>query len=134
MPQEKPEGHAKKPMLEWVSAGIGLALTLAMLGFLGWKAIDTSEAVPPAVAIDTGAITRVGAGYVVEITATNESATTAAGVEVEGRIMREGRVLATSTVTFDYVPGRSSRHGGMFFEQDPAAGMLQARALGYSDP
>nr|MBA3487547.1 hypothetical protein [Lysobacter sp.] len=53
---------------------------------------------------------------------------------VEGRIMQGGSSLATSTVTFDYVPGHSSRHGGMFFEHDPRAGVFQARALGYSEP
>lgn len=134
MSRKKPEGSSKKPMLEWVSAGIGLTLTLAMLGFLGWKAIEAPDKVPPAITIDTGAITRVGGGYVVEIIARNESASTAAGVEVEGRITRAGRGLATSTLTFDYVPGQSSRRGGMFFEQDPGAGVFQARALGYVDP
>ncbi|MBW3551467.1 MAG: hypothetical protein KY442_11890 [Proteobacteria bacterium] len=130
----KADERRKKPMLEWVSAGTGLGLSLAMLGFLGWKAIGASGDEPPVVTIDTGAITRVGRGYVVEIIATNETTRTAAGVEVEGRITREGRSLATSTVTFDYVPGRSSRNGGMFFEQDPGAGVFEARALGYSDP
>lgn len=134
MADDRPGERGSKPMLEWVSAAVGLMLTLAMLGFLGWKAITGNHEAPPTITVDNGEITPVGSGYVVEIVATNESGATAAGVQVQGRIMHGGRSLATSTVTFDYVPGHSSRHGGMFFESDPRTGDLRTRALGYSEP
>ncbi|MBA3486231.1 MAG: hypothetical protein H0T88_03405, partial [Lysobacter sp.] len=80
MADDRPGDSASKPMLEWVSAAVGLMLTLAMLGFLGWKAIKGTHEAPPAITIDTGEITPVGSGYVVEIVARNQSGSAATSV------------------------------------------------------
>jgi uncharacterized protein (TIGR02588 family) len=64
----------------------------------------------------------------------NLSPSTAAVVEVEGVLSRDGREVATSSMTLDYVPGHSERQGGLFFAQDPGAYDLELRALGYAEP
>lgn len=122
-----------KPLLEWAAALVGLVLTLTLLGFVGWQAVQAPEKRPPAVSVMAGWVSQVPGGYVVEVTAKNRSTSTAAGVEVEGTITRGGAKIASS-VTFDYVPGHSERKGGLFFPQDPRAHPFEVRALGYSQP
>ena len=37
------------PALEWIAAGIGLVLTVAMLGFIGWQAWKSTGEERPAI-------------------------------------------------------------------------------------
>ena len=62
------------------------------------------------------------------------AAATAAAVQIEGELLDGERVIATSQVTLDYVPGNSERRGGLFFREDPEAHGLKVRALGYAEP
>lgn len=135
------QGHASgeerraRPLVEWIAGGVGLVLTLALLGFVGWQAVSAPEQVAPAIAVRVTAISpQPGGGHVVEIAATNRSAQTAAGVEVEGTVTAADGQAETSTTTFDYVPGHSEAQGGLFFTADPAGGVLTVRALGYRRP
>ena len=64
----------------------------------------------------------------------NLSPATAAAVQIEGELVEGERVLATSQVTLDYVPGNSERRGGLFFRENPQAYDLEIRALGYAKP
>lgn len=128
----KPEEHIS--LLEWVSAAIGLLITLALLGVVGWQAYNQSGDVPPAVEVRVDRIVPVASGYVVELTASNRSPTTASNIEIEGELTESGRPVATSRASLDYVPGRSERRGGLFFDRDPRAYQLDVRALGYATP
>jgi uncharacterized protein (TIGR02588 family) len=131
---EKGEPPRRAVILEWIAGGIGLLLTLALVGFIGWEAFTRTEPVPPQVEVRMEAIQPVGQGYVVEIVAQNATGETAQAVEIEGTLMQGGREVEKSTVTLDYVPGASSAHAGLYFTRDPAAGQLQLRALGYARP
>lgn len=122
------------PVLEWIAAGIGLVLTLAMLGFIGWQAWKGEGEEVPGIEIHVQRIVPAAGGWVVEIAAQNVSAATAAAVQIEGELIKDGRVLATSQVTLDYVPGNSERRGGLLFRKDPRAHDLEMRALGYAKP
>lgn len=122
------------PVLEWIAAGIGLVLTLAMLGFIGWQAWKSEGEEVPGIEIHVQRIVPAAGGWVVEIAAQNVSAATAAAVQIEGELIKDGRVLATSQVTLDYVPGNSERRGGLLFREDPRAHDLEMRALGYAKP
>lgn len=122
------------PVLEWVSGALGLALALGLLGFIGWQAWSGPEGAPPAIEVRVERIAPAAGGHVVEFAARNLSPATAAGVQIEGELREGGRVAATSQATLDYVPGRSERRGGLFFEQDPRAHALRLRALGYARP
>ena len=118
---------------EWVAAAIGFVLLLGAIGYLVYVAV-TTPAGPPAIAFEQGPVMRSGSGYVVDITVRNEGASTAAGVEIEGALLRDGTAVETSTTTLDYLPRFSEREFGLFFSSDPRDGRLELRALGYSEP
>ncbi|MEW9856565.1 hypothetical protein [Novosphingobium sp. M1R2S20] len=123
------------PALEWIAAGIGLTLTLVIVGVIGWDAVNgTAAGQPPAVEASVARITPVATGYVVEVKLRNRSPATAASVGVEGELTSGGTALETSRAMVDYVPGRSERGAGLFFTRNPAQHTLQVRALGYADP
>lgn len=125
---------SQPPLLEWISAGVGLLLTLAVLGALTWEGLAGSNGTPPAVEATISRITPVRAGYVVEIELRNRSSATAAAVEIEGELTRSDGTTATSTATVDYVPGESTRNAGLFFEDDPRRHRVEVRALGFAEP
>ena len=124
----------RTPLLEWIAGGLGAVLTLAMIGFLGWEAYQSPADAPPAVEVSLRDIVPAGEGFVAEIAAVNLSSETAAAVDVEGVLSRDGREVERSQVTLDYVPGDSERRGGLFFAEDPSAYELELRALGYAVP
>lgn len=53
---------------------------------------------------------------------------------VHGALLRGDSVGETSEAVLDHVPGRSVRHGGLFFRNDPRAYRLELRAAGYQEP
>ena len=122
------------PLLEWIAAAIGLLLTLAVLGTLGWESVKGSHVEPPAIEAGIGAITPTPAGYVVEVELRNRSSATAAAVEVEGDLTKADGTVVTSTTTVDYVPGDSTRKAGLFFKDDPRRHRLDVRAVGFAEP
>ncbi|MDQ4061153.1 MAG: TIGR02588 family protein [Pseudomonadota bacterium] len=121
------------PWLEWVASGIGLVLATGTIGYMSWQAFRADDA-PPAVVVRMERIVPGGAGYTVEIRAANRGDATAAQVRIEGELKRDGQTVETSETTFDYVPGRSERKGGLFFNQDPRPLTLELRAKGYAQP
>lgn len=122
-----------KPALEWVAAAIGLLLSLAIFGFVGWQAVTAPERQPAMVVVEPGPVTPFPGGWVVEVTARNLSPKTAAAVQIEGTLRRGGSETK-ATAMLDYVPGNSTRRGGLFLPEDPGSGTLEVRALGYSSP
>jgi uncharacterized protein (TIGR02588 family) len=122
------------PPLEWLASGIGLVLTLGMLGLIGWQAYRGTEAPPPTITVVAERIVQTGSGFVVEVIARNRSPTTAAAVEIEGELKQGGQTVATSKAILDYVPGNSERRGGLFFKEDPRPYQLELRPLGYAEP
>jgi uncharacterized protein (TIGR02588 family) len=118
---------------EWVVAAIGAALVAAAIGYLIYFA-QTTPAGPPLIAIERGPALRNGDGYVVTLNVTNGGATTAAAVEIEGRLSRAGVELERATATLDYVPRFSNRLAGLYFAHDPGNADIELRALGYAEP
>ena len=121
------------PWLEWAASGLGLAIVVAVVALLGWNAIQDDGA-PPAVHVESGRVSQRPGGFTLEIVAHNRSRATAAAVEIEGVLVQGGQPVETARITLDYVPGQSTRRGGLFFRQDPRALELQLRALGYAEP
>jgi uncharacterized protein (TIGR02588 family) len=68
------------------------------------------------------------------IRARNLSAASVAQVEIEGVLKQDDKVIEAAHTTFDYVPGKSIRRGGLFFTQDPRVFEIKLRALGYAEP
>jgi uncharacterized protein (TIGR02588 family) len=119
----------RTPALEWIAAGVGLALLLAVFAVIGREALMSEPTQPPAITVEARRIVPAGSGYVVEFEAINGSPGTAAAVEIEGKLGDE-----TSTATLDYVAGEGSATGGLFFTRDPRGALLQLRATGYQKP
>jgi uncharacterized protein (TIGR02588 family) len=132
-------GRAGSPSLpaaspwEWVVAGIGAVLVVAAIGYLVYFAQVTPSG-PALIALEQGPVERNGDGYVVTVVVTNEGATTAAAVEIEGVLSRGGVEIETASATLDYVPRFSHRSAGLYFDTDPRTVDLELRALGYAEP
>jgi uncharacterized protein (TIGR02588 family) len=124
---------SRTPWLEWLAAGIGLVLTLGVLGSIGWQAFGDSSA-PPAIVVEVMRVDAVEKGYRVEFRARNTAGSTAAQVEIEGKLAADGAEVETGHVVFDYIPGHSERKGGMFFTREPQLDRLTLRALGFATP
>jgi uncharacterized protein (TIGR02588 family) len=122
----------RTPVAEWVAGGIGLVLTLGVIGVSVMEAMTASDG-PPDLSVQTGRVTRGAAGHVVEIAVRNASFQTAADVEIEGRLESAAGVEERS-VTFPYVPARGTVRGGLGFASDPKGGRLSFSVVGYADP
>ena len=125
---------AQVPALEWFAAGIGLLLTLAMFGVIGWGALKGNGKQPPAVEVTVEQVSPAASGYVAEVALRYRSPSTASAVEIEGELADGEEVVETSNATVDYVPGEAVRRAGLFFTEDPSRYKLEVRALGYAEP
>jgi len=119
---------AKPPLLEWIASALGLLLIFGVMGVVARDAFNGSAAMAPDISIAATRVRQAGAGFLLEFEARNLSPVTAAQVTIEGKLP-DGE---TSMATIDYVPGRSTRRGGLFFSRDPRGAEL--RALGFQDP
>lgn len=137
-PRSKPASQESKtrsdvPVLEWISAGVGLVLTLLVVGAIAWEGVNRDPS-PPSMRVVLERVTPTAAGYVAEIALTNQGGQPAAQVVVEGVLSVPNAAAESSEVTFDYVPDHSTRKGGLFFAADPRGGTVQLRAKGFVEP
>jgi uncharacterized protein (TIGR02588 family) len=127
-----PDSPAKR-RLEAIAAAIGAVLALTTLGIIVWDGMRDAGR-PALITLSAGAVTEHEGGYVVEVVARNSGDATAAALLVEGSLRQGDRVVETSETTFDYVPSRSEREGGLAFAADPRAYALTLQAKGYIEP
>ncbi|HEU4883750.1 MAG TPA: TIGR02588 family protein [Longimicrobium sp.] len=127
------EGGGIKSRWEWVAAAVSTALVLAVVGYLLYDGVVRPRT-PPAIEVAADTVLHAGALWLVEFRATNGGHETAASVKIEGDLMQGDSSVEASEAVLDYVPGRSVRHGGLFFTRDPRAYRLELRAHGYQEP
>jgi len=123
----------RTPLLEWLSAGVGLVLILATLGIVGselFRADDT----PPRFTIRTVSVEAIPGGFHMVVRVHNDGGSPAAGVVVEGELTPPSGPSETAEASFDFIADKSSREGGLYFETDPRQGEIRLRAKGYSEP
>lgn len=116
------------PFLEWLASAIGLLLTLGVMVVIARDAFNGSAGMAPDIELVARAPEQQGGRWLVRFDAHNRSPTTAAQVTVEGALPGG----ETSTAVIDYIPGRSTRGGGLVFTQEPRG--VRLRPLGYQDP
>jgi uncharacterized protein (TIGR02588 family) len=132
-PAKQSASKARTPLLEWISAAIGLALACGLIGYVAWEAVSSDDT-PPAMAVTALSIHPTPGGYVMKIRVENHGGSPAAQVGVEGTLTTPGAEPEVAETTFDYVPDHSQRDGGLFFTVDPRAGEVKLRARGYVEP
>ena len=120
--------------LEWIAAATGALIAIALMAVIGWDAVTGPAAAPPAIVLEAGRVVPTRAGFVVEVEARNLSDSTAASVQIEGRVAAGAGASETSWATIDYVPGHARRRAGLFFTSDPRGRPLELRAVGYQEP
>ncbi len=128
------KGGQDKPALAYVAGVTGLLLTFALIGLVARELFVQSGADPIYVAVKATGTHAAGPGYEVEFEARNLSAETASNVQIGATLQIPGAEPIESQVSLDYVPGNSTRSGGIFLPVDPALGKLDLRAHGYAKP
>lgn len=129
---DKARAGTRNSGLEWVVAGLGLALVAFTVSFMLFQTFSGGD-LPPQVTLRVLETKRSGDGFLVLIEAHNIGDEAAAELGVEGTVTRGGKTVETSETTFDFLPAESVREGGLFFSEDPR-GSLSLRALGFREP
>ena len=117
---------------EWVVAGFGGLFVVGAVGYLLYFQFSTSSR-PPQIKVIVRNVERSGDLYLVSFDVRNDSPRTAASLRVTGQLSENGTV-ERNTVVFDYLPALSSRHGGLFFRNDPRKGELVIAPLSFVSP
>ena len=112
-----------RPVLQWVMAGVGAAVTLGAVGIVVWEALQPSS--PPALSARIVAVQSTAAGQVATVRVQNDGDDTAAAVDIEGVLGDQ-----TATATLDYVPGHG--HAYLRFDADPRPAAVAVK--GWSAP
>jgi len=118
---------------EWIIGILGMLIFLFSFGYILYNAVTVNKT-PPKIKISIDSVVAMENNYVTKITVQNYGASTAEGLVIQGEITSGGIALETSRTTFDYVPEKSKRKGGMIFTKDPRKYTLSIRALGYEEP
>lgn len=130
----KPTSKARQTaFLETIFAGLGAILAAGTIAIMLWKGVTGTNGIPAVEA----RVTRVeaqGSAYLAEIEVFNSGDGAAASLEVEGTLERDGQAVETATTTFDYLPSRSRRQGGLYFSEDPGSGTLTVAPKSYTTP
>jgi uncharacterized protein (TIGR02588 family) len=119
--------------VEWVVAAISGLIVAGAIGFMLYDAVATPSS-PPAIELRVDTTLVVPGGYLVQFTARNTGTTTAASVQVEGRLVQDTTELEKSQTTLDFVPTQSRRRAGLYFSRDPRGYRLELRPVGYTLP
>jgi uncharacterized protein (TIGR02588 family) len=131
---DQPVQRAEPSIWEWVAAGIGGALVVAVVGFMAYEAATLSPHPTPRLAIRIDTVVAYPGGYIVEFRASNSGDATAASVLVEGELRSDTGVVERSEATIDFVPAGSWRTGGLVFTKDPRSYQMEVRPAGFGRP
>lgn len=121
---------------EWVSAGIGAAIFIALVGYLVYAGLTRPEHPNPDIVATAGGVIRLESGtFLLPLTVTNLGADTGANVTVRGTLRDgSGALVEESSTTFNDAAQHSTTEGGLYFTTDPESGVLSLRVEGYADP
>jgi uncharacterized protein (TIGR02588 family) len=117
---------------EWATAGVGLALVVAVVALLAREAVGSAHR-PPDVTVTADSVVRGRGGWLVLYTARNAGDATAAALTLRAT-HAAGADTVERDAQVDYLPARSERKGGFIFPRDPRAGTLRLEAVGYEEP
>jgi uncharacterized protein (TIGR02588 family) len=125
--------HAPISRLERCVATLGALLVVGMLGFLGRELLAGRDA-PAGVRVTVRRVQQVEGGWLVHFEAKNLGTATLADLAVLGQLQLGPGEVEAREVHLDYLPGRSSREGGLYFTQDPQQHALTLVPGSYQRP
>ncbi len=141
--QSRQEKSKDTPLSEKVIGAIGLLLVLCTVGYLLYESLQTEG--PPEIVLTATNVIAQEHNYLVEVTVFNRGEQTVQSLSVTGTLVPRGTssdeqsnsessVVESNEITFDYVPHRSRRQGGIIFSHDPRQYDLKLEAGGYLTP
>jgi uncharacterized protein (TIGR02588 family) len=113
------------PLLEWIAASIGAVMAIGTISYLVWDGLGSADT-PADLTVRVEEVAPVQEGF--------RGGRTAAEAKLDVRSRAEDGSEEHGEITFDYVPGHSTRHGAVLFRRQPRAESLDLRVLGYRDP
>lgn len=123
----------QKNWLEWAVFAGGLAVILAVVGFLAYDALAGDEG-PPRLAVDLGEAEARDGHFAVPVVVRNLSPRAVEQVAVEVVLRGAGRADERASFELDLLPRYGAERGEVVFTGDPARGRLEGYASGYITP
>jgi uncharacterized protein (TIGR02588 family) len=121
------------PALEWVLGALGATLLAMCIGFLIRNGAQGAD-VPGTVTIEATHTSALHDQYLVEFEVRNAGTQTLNALNVTARLLDGEKEIETAQAVIDYVPGRSTRKGGFYFQVDPNQHQLELDVGGYQTP
>lgn len=118
--------RTRPPVLEWIMGGLGLLLTLAVVGVILREGLSAGG--PPVIEPRLEAVHGGPGAWRAEVEVRNTGSATAAAVEIEGVLGDE-----TAAAALDYLPAGGRERIVLGFAADPRAG-LQLQVRGWTEP
>lgn len=125
---KKPE----KNWLEWSVFALSAALIVSVIGFLVYESAIIGDA-PPDIQVQIGLPEKRSGYFAVPVEVMNKGDHTAEGVHIEVVLRQDGKE-ETGDFEIQFLPRRGSREAWVTFKNDPRAGTVEARVLGYEKP
>lgn len=116
------------PPAEWAVAGVGLVLLCSCMAFLLYKAFMVEDSIPKITFRVESVIPQDGGALVLAEVA-NAGGETVTSLQILGRADKEEH-----QAVIDFLPARSSRKFGMFFNTIPDRDTLKFVPGGYQEP
>ena len=116
-----------RPILQWITAGLGLVLTLSAIGVIVLEALKPGT--PPAFSLRVVEALPASGGWVAEVEVANAGSQAAGGVEVEGV-----QAQTTAGATLDYVAANGRATVFLAFPDDPRAAPPSLSVTGWAEP
>lgn len=118
---------------EWAVAFLGLALVIGVIAYLIHVAL-TDRDTPPDIVLRVVDVGPASGGYLVRIEALNSGGQAAADVRIDATLEQAGEVIETRDLSFDFLPTRSKRRGGMVFRHNPDEFQIELRVVSHREP
>lgn len=121
------------PLAEWVMAALGALIAVAVIAQLVVSGLARDDR-PPEFRLEVVEVAAVGSSYLARIDVRNVGGTAAAGVQVKGRLSRDGASSQDAHAQLEHLPAGATRTVGMLFDDDPSSGSLTTAVVGFRLP
>jgi uncharacterized protein (TIGR02588 family) len=118
--------------LETIVLTASALLVAGSIGLLAWQ--GAREERPAQLTVRVDSVVSRGGPYHLHVTVRNAGDATAAAAQLRVRLLRDTAVIEESEAVVEWVPGRSSARATLMFEEDPRAGDVYARVVGFTEP